>query len=67
VTSDSIAAWAAGQVGARRLVLAKAVRVEVATLVDPHFSRALPAGVDSLIVEPAELARALGVSPAPPD
>jgi probable H4MPT-linked C1 transfer pathway protein len=67
VTSDSIAAWAAGQVGARRLVLAKAVRVEVATLVDPHFSRALPAGVESLIVEPAELARALGVSPAPPD
>lgn len=66
VTSDSIAAWVAGELGARRLVLAKAVRVDVAALVDPHFSRALPAGVDTIIVGPSELERALTVSPQQP-
>jgi probable H4MPT-linked C1 transfer pathway protein len=62
VTSDSIAAWVAGQVGAERLVLAKASKVDLSALVDPHFARALPEGVAALIVEPVELADALGVS-----
>jgi aspartokinase-like uncharacterized kinase len=51
VTGDSIAAWVAGAVGARRLVLVKprgAPRLEQA--VDPYFSRALPAGVAAEIV-----------------
>jgi probable H4MPT-linked C1 transfer pathway protein len=62
VTSDSIAAWVAGEVGAERLVLAKAAKVDLSALVDPHFARVLPEGVKALIVEPSELAAALGVS-----
>jgi probable H4MPT-linked C1 transfer pathway protein len=62
VTSDSIAAWVAGQVGAERLVLAKAVKADLSTLVDPHFARALPEGIEASIVDPTELASALGVS-----
>jgi probable H4MPT-linked C1 transfer pathway protein len=62
VTSDSIAAWVAGRLGAERLVLAKAGRVDVSALVDPHFARALPDGVKALVVEPSELADVLGVS-----
>jgi aspartokinase-like uncharacterized kinase len=55
VTSDSIAAWVAGAVGAGRLVLVKpAVGADAdATgdgLVDPYFSRALPASVTVSIV-----------------
>lgn len=65
VTSDSIAAWVAGQLGAERLVLAKAGRVDVSALVDPHFARVLPEGVEALIVEPSELADVLGVSRHP--
>src|SRR5262249_62433584 len=52
VTSDSIAAWVAGAVGARRLVLVKprgAPRLDQA--VDPYFARALPAGVAAVLVE----------------
>ena len=58
VTSDSIAAWVAGQVGAPRLILIKPRGVGVHSseaggrdrpppdgLVDPYFARALPAGV----------------------
>lgn len=48
VTSDSIAAWIAGAVGAARLVLVK--RALSADAVDPYFSRALPAGVTASIV-----------------
>ena len=62
VTSDSIAAWVAGELGATRLILAKAVRVDVSALVDPHFARALPEGVETLIVDPSELSDALSVS-----
>ena len=62
VTSDSIAAWVAGELGASRLILAKAVRVDVAALVDPHFARVLPEGIEALIVDPNELADALSVS-----
>jgi aspartokinase-like uncharacterized kinase len=63
VTSDSIAAWFAGVLGARRLVLIKpAVRQRVQRLVDPHFVRALPAGVEHLILSgdnPRQLERTL--------
>jgi (4-(4-[2-(gamma-L-glutamylamino)ethyl]phenoxymethyl)furan-2-yl)methanamine synthase len=47
VTSDSIAAWVAGAVGARRLVLVKPSGAAGADLIDPYFSRALPEGVTS--------------------
>jgi aspartokinase-like uncharacterized kinase len=51
VTSDSIAAWVAGEVGARRLVLIKPRGVHASRApVDPYFVRALPAGVSSVIV-----------------
>jgi probable H4MPT-linked C1 transfer pathway protein len=65
VTSDSIAAWVAGQVGAERLIVAKAVKVDVSALLDPHFARTLPEGVKALIVDPTELADALDVSSGP--
>jgi 5-(aminomethyl)-3-furanmethanol phosphate kinase len=48
VTSDSIAAWVAGEVGARRLVLIKppgALRGG-RDLVDAHFSHAVPTGLE---------------------
>jgi aspartokinase-like uncharacterized kinase len=50
VTSDSIAAWVAGAVGARRLVLIKPPNAVGGTLVDGHFSRTLPAHVTPVIV-----------------
>ncbi|HEX5435640.1 MAG TPA: hypothetical protein VFW98_00670 [Gemmatimonadaceae bacterium] len=64
VTSDSIAAWVAGELRARMLVLIKPAAALLADLVDPYFPRALPprvravpiaaAAVDEL---PAVLAR----------
>jgi len=45
VTSDSIAAWVAGQVGARTLVLVKPPGAEGRGAVDAHFVQALPAYV----------------------
>jgi aspartokinase-like uncharacterized kinase len=72
VTSDSIAAWVAGEVRARRLVLVKppGVRMAVARecgstagremeashLVDPYFARALPPDVTPVIVTADQLA-----------
>lgn len=53
VTSDSIAAWVAGQVGARHLVLIKPPHArgnQGNELVDSYFQRALPAHVTSTIV-----------------
>ena len=53
VTSDSIAAWVAGAVGARRIVLVKppgAADPGGGDLVDAYFSRTLPAHVTSVIV-----------------
>ena len=41
VTSDSIAAWVAGAVGARELVLVKPAGAAGADTVDPYFSRVL--------------------------
>jgi hypothetical protein len=50
VTSDSIAAWVAGQIGARRLVLVKPVGATAGSLLDPHFPQALPADVIPVVV-----------------
>jgi aspartokinase-like uncharacterized kinase len=50
VSSDSIAAWVAGAVGARRLVLVKPPGTSGSDLVDAFFARALPAQVTSVIV-----------------
>jgi len=49
VTSDSIAAWVAGQVGAHRLVLVKPPKA-TGVLVDAHFPRALPPDVAAEVV-----------------
>ena len=55
VTSDSIAAWFAGALGARRVVLIKAARRDAPTLVDGYFLRALPPGVEHLVVTADDL------------
>jgi aspartokinase-like uncharacterized kinase len=49
VTSDSIAAWVAGEVGARRLMLVKPVPGDVPARVDAYFERALPGGVEVIV------------------
>jgi aspartokinase-like uncharacterized kinase len=69
VTSDSIAAWVAGQVGAHRLVLVKPPGAAGA-VVDAYFPRALPASVTPVVVRADrldELEAALGrpQGPAP--
>lgn len=50
VTSDSIAAWLTGALGARRLVLLKPVADADGKLVDPYFMRALPRGIEHLVL-----------------
>jgi aspartokinase-like uncharacterized kinase len=63
VTSDSIAAWLAGALGAARLILVKPIAGDPVTLADPYFSRALPSGVECQVVAPDDrqaLERALG-------
>jgi aspartokinase-like uncharacterized kinase len=50
VTSDSIAAWVAGAIGARRLILVKPPGAAGGDLVDPYFARTLPAHVMPAIV-----------------
>ncbi|HEX6535753.1 MAG TPA: hypothetical protein VF041_14240 [Gemmatimonadaceae bacterium] len=59
VTSDSIAAWVAGRLGARRLLLVKPVVGETAGLVDAYFGRALPAAVRVIIADDQGLTEAL--------
>lgn len=66
VTSDSIAAWMAGQVGARRLVLVKPGGVDVVRspggvprVVDGYFSRALPGNVAWEVVPVDDIAAVL--------
>jgi len=61
VTSDSIAAWVAGRVGAQRLVLVKPPGGTGSGLVDAHFARALPAHITPFIV-PADHFDALGAA-----
>jgi aspartokinase-like uncharacterized kinase len=50
VTSDSIAAWIAGAIGAPRLDLIKAVSGPVDRLTDSYFATALPQDVECRIV-----------------
>jgi 5-(aminomethyl)-3-furanmethanol phosphate kinase len=59
VTSDSIAAWVAGQLGAQTLVLVKPPEFEgqEPRRVDAHFARALPAAVNAVIVPADRLDR----------
>jgi dihydroneopterin aldolase len=45
VTSDSIAAWAAGELGAPRLLLVKAAGARGPHLVDRYFQQAIPSAV----------------------
>jgi aspartokinase-like uncharacterized kinase len=69
VTSDSIAAWLAGQVRARRVVLIKPAHADPGKLVDSSFLRTLPRGVEHLIVTADDLGQldvALREDP-PPD
>jgi aspartokinase-like uncharacterized kinase len=60
VTSDSIAAWIAARVGARRLVLIKPVAGEPGSLVDPYFVRALKPRMEHLVL-PVDSVRELGL------
>jgi probable H4MPT-linked C1 transfer pathway protein len=50
VTSDSIAAWVAGEVGAARLILVKARGARGETLTDGFFDRALPRQVSVTLI-----------------
>jgi aspartokinase-like uncharacterized kinase len=58
VTSDSISAWVAGMVGARRLVLVKPPGADTG-VVDPYFHRAIPAGFSSPVIVPGDQTDAL--------
>ena len=62
VTSDSISAWVAGQVGAARLVLVKPSGASGPDVVDPCFESVLPRHVKATIVpadQIAELAKTI--------
>jgi aspartokinase-like uncharacterized kinase len=52
VTSDSIAAWVACEIGARQLILIKPSAAEPRTIVDPYFERACPASLPFSIATP---------------
>jgi 5-(aminomethyl)-3-furanmethanol phosphate kinase len=54
-TSDSVAAWVAGAVGAKRVVLIKPVQGEPSKMVDPLYHRTLPPGIDSIVLSAHEL------------
>jgi aspartokinase-like uncharacterized kinase len=56
VTSDSIAAWVAGEAGARQLVLVKPPGA-TGTLTDAYFSRALPSDITCEVVTGDDLGR----------
>jgi aspartokinase-like uncharacterized kinase len=55
VTSDSIAAWVATEVGARRLILIKPSTRDRDTAVDRYFERARPPALECSILTPAML------------
>ena len=62
VTSDSIAAWVAGAIGASRLVLVKPRGAAGGGLTDSYFQQALPDGVVPVVVgagDPDGLRRAI--------
>ena len=52
VTSDSIAAWIATEIGARELILIKPAIGDRHTVVDPYFERACPPSLRCSIVTP---------------
>jgi 5-(aminomethyl)-3-furanmethanol phosphate kinase len=56
-TSDSVAAWVAGAVGARRIVLIKPAKGETSKVVDPLFLQTLPSGVDCVVLTAHEMER----------
>jgi (4-(4-[2-(gamma-L-glutamylamino)ethyl]phenoxymethyl)furan-2-yl)methanamine synthase len=56
VTSDSLAAWVAGQAGAARLLLVKPAGA-AGTLTDAYFGRALPPGVTCEVISAGDLPR----------
>jgi 5-(aminomethyl)-3-furanmethanol phosphate kinase len=62
VTSDSIAAWVAARIGARRLILIKASIGDQLTAVDPYFEQACPPSLARVLVTPDMLRGSL--SPA---
>ena len=60
VTSDSLAAWLAGELGASRLLLVKPANAQE-PLLDSYFARALPQRLKTIIVragEPLDIAAA---------
>jgi aspartokinase-like uncharacterized kinase len=59
VTSDSISAWVAGMVGARRLVLVKPPGSGTDGAVDRYFHRLIPADFPSPVIVPADQIDAL--------
>jgi aspartokinase-like uncharacterized kinase len=52
VTSDSIAAWVASEVGAQRLILIKSAAHDALTVVDRYFDRVRPPAIDWSFVTP---------------
>lgn len=58
ITSDSIAAWIAGDLGAGELILLKPVDGPVEALVDRGFAAACPPGLSVRVATPATLAAA---------
>jgi 5-(aminomethyl)-3-furanmethanol phosphate kinase len=52
VTSDSIAAWVATEIGARQLILVKPTIGDQRTITDPYFERACPPSLARAIVTP---------------
>jgi len=55
ITSDSIAAWLAGMLGARRIVLIKPAGGDPRKLVDSLFLRTLPPAVEHFIITADDL------------
>jgi aspartokinase-like uncharacterized kinase len=58
VTSDSVAAWIAGRLGARRLVLINPPGATGGGMLDPYFARTLPTHVAAVSI-PADQREAL--------
>jgi aspartokinase-like uncharacterized kinase len=57
VTSDSLAAYLAGLLGANRVVLLKPLAGPLEAVADPYFREALPAGMPCRVVGPSEFDR----------
>ena len=55
VTSDSIAAWLAGEAGASQVILIKPRGAQGPVLTDPYFRAALPPGVRATVVPVEDL------------